>query len=591
MRTIYIQNDDGTLTEVTYDETTGTYSGSSVVDDPRLSTVAQYPELTTVGKKDYAGSSHSTSIEEVYNQLILTCELEELEEIVDSPTDDDTMYSPFISKQKYATEYCSWGAGSSAFNGFKELIANGATGYDGGEVYNHYVQVYKSKAWEFNGDRFIDDTGHNQQNVLKEARRNSGTAFLAAFGHTEPASKKDNSVNSKIDMQKYLVISVNGWTNATSSRDYEDDEEDDPNNIFPKESDLRAWRTPLAKYTANKAGGYLSPTDDKTKNYLVIQGKMFLEGIRRRNSQYALDYSHYWTYPMLKEILPTIGGGWLIYMLFSRPHLDNSKNGDGCYYAVRFFQGNTPDGQLWTQNEDGVMPRMPLWDKEEMGDLKYGWSANGDETDLIKKLPLIQCTLKVGDKYCCEMYDANGDAYFEWHAMSDPNMPYDTYQGERVPRNHIYIGFDPKIDDWFIGAQEYDIANNVWPEYNIDEEGMCIPITAADALSGKVEFTIDGVCNLTYDNITRRHPTMFRSTKWYHNLKYVLAHIQTIFIKDFNIKIYTDQAGINNIPEDRDLVYMTDELSNEKYINKKDDIEFKINTALTTEECEQKLVT
>ena len=84
---------------------------------------------------------------------------------------------------------------------------------------------------------------------------------------------------------------------------------------------------------------------------------------------------------------------------------------------------------------------------------------------------------------------------------------------------------------------------------------------------------------------------MFRSTKWYHNLKYVLAHIQTIFIKDFNIKIYTDQAGINNIPEDRDLVYMTDELSNEKYINKKDDIEFKINTALTTEECEQKLVT
>jgi hypothetical protein len=34
---------------------------------------------------------------------------------------------------------------------------------------------------------------------------------------------------------------------------------------------------------------------------------------------------------------------------------------------------------------------------------------------------------------------------------------------------------------------------------NIDGEGTAIPITSADALSGKVDFKILGPINLTYD--------------------------------------------------------------------------------------------
>jgi hypothetical protein len=75
---------------------------------------------------------------------------------------------------------------------------------------------------------------------------------------------------------------------------------------------------------------------------------------------------------------------------------------------------------------------------------------------------------------------------------------------------------------------------------NLDAEGTAIPITKDDALSGAVIFRILGPVNLTWDNITRRHPTWFRHTKWYTNTKFVLAHLENIIIKNFECKIYSD---------------------------------------------------
>lgn len=551
-----------------------------------------------MSKEDYAGSSHTISIEDVYNQLLLTCELEELEDVVSSPTDDDTIYSPFVSRQKYATEYCSFGEGTDAYNGWCDMLKTGTTTYEGAEIYNHYVQVFKSKAWTFNGDKYIDDNGNNQTNVLEQAKKGTCTCFLASFGHDKPKNAQDNSITSKIDMTNYLVIAINGHTMATDSEDYEDDESDDPANIYPKEGDLRAAGTPLATYTANQAGGYMSPTDPNTTNYLIISGKIFCECWKRRCSQrmmkpidgdlptYVDDYADNVRY--CKEMFTMMPKYW-----HQTVHLDNNKNGDGAYYSVKFYKAQNPKATpqpVTVHGQEMVYPRMSDWDKEEMGELRYSYSSIGDETDLIKKIPLIQCTLKIGDKYCCETYDENGDATFEWLTIDDPRMPVDTQGGESSKRNHIYIGYNPATDDWNVGAKEYDLANSVLPEYNLDDEGMAIPITAEDNLSGKVEFSIDGVCNLSWDHITRRHPTLFRSTKYYTNLKYMLAHISTIFIKDFKVTIGTDQAGINNIPEGRDLIYMTNEIEDEKYIQKKDDITFKLNTALTTEECQEKLV-
>lgn len=42
--------------------------------------------------------------------------------------------------------------------------------------------------------------------------------------------------------------------------------------MYPSENDLRN-AAPVAKYVGNLAGGYLSPTDNSTTNYIVISGK------------------------------------------------------------------------------------------------------------------------------------------------------------------------------------------------------------------------------------------------------------------------------------------------------------------------------
>ena len=100
-------------------------------------------------------------------------------------------------------------------------------------------------------------------------------------------------------------------------------------------------------------------------------------------------------------------------------------------------------------------------------------------------------------------------------------------------------------------------------------------------MTGNIKFRILGPINTTFNEITRRHPTWFRHTKWYDNTKNILENCASIMIKEFECKIVSDNAGYQN-SGDKDLVYCSDE--EKKFKNVKDDIEFKINTALTSEE-------
>ena len=58
-----------------------------------------------------------------------------------------------------------------------------------------------------------------------------------------------------------------------------------------------------------------------------------------------------------------------------------------------------------------------------------------------------------------------------------------------------------------------------------------------------------------------------------------------MIIKDFKVSLKTDAAGYNTDFQnnDKDLVYMSNET--DAYVNKKDDINFKIITQPSTEEC------
>lgn len=556
-----------------YDETTGNWTEMSSTPS---SSVTETASTVTIAKKDYAAADTNVSVDTTYNQLVLTCDLEEIETLFDSPTDEENIYSPYKHAQKYATEYASFGEGSSAMNGFRDMVLNGKTSYDAGYVTDHYAHLCKSSVWKFSGDQYMRNDQNGQLDFLKLPLESQNFAFLCEFAHSEPKNTgQDNSPADKPDFQRYLVISVNG--------NYNDDE----NNHRPSDSQLQAAPV-IAEYTGTMSGGFLSPTDYDTTHYLVLSGKIYLQSTEQRNVRNFITGTELGWQTIREEAEHGWwSGGMIPHIWHQTSRLDDDKNGDGAYYAVKYYDGYNVDTTPYERNSNvaSLRPYNTSW-KVRDENMKYGWSSNGDETDRLSKLPIIQCTLKIGDKYACELYNSDGSSYYVWRTLE--NCPYDTYNGVKERRNHIYIGPDPKIDDFFTGT-EYDIANNVLPEYNIDGKGICIPISKSDGLSGQVSFTIDGVCNLTYEKICRRHPTFFRSTKWWSELKYVLAHIQNIFIKDFELEIHSDNGNFNATYEEKDLVYQTEELTT--YVEKKDDIDFSLSTALTSAQCAEKGIT
>ena len=209
MRTFYLTRTvSGHITTslVDYDESTGNWTESSTA----VPDVPQNAQSVTITKSHYASNDTNVSVDETYNQLILTCDLEELETLVESPTDDEQMYSPYRNRQHYCTEYVAWGEGSSAINGFGDMITTGGTGYDGAYIVDHYVQLYKSNVWRFNGDQYIRSDHKGQLDFFKTAKKQSCLAFLMEAGKTSGNSPKNNQQNSKIDMSRYLCITVNG---------------------------------------------------------------------------------------------------------------------------------------------------------------------------------------------------------------------------------------------------------------------------------------------------------------------------------------------------------------------------------------------
>ena len=539
MRTFYLTRTVSghvTTSLVDYNESTGnwTEASGSVPDVP------QNAQSVTITKQHYASNDTNVSVDETYNQLILTCDLEELETIVDSPTDEEQMYSPYRNRQHYCTEYVAWGEGSSAINGWGDMITTGTTQYDGALITDHYVQLYKSNVWNFNGDQYIRSDHTGQLDFFKTAKQQSCLAFLMEAGKTTGKKGTDNSIDSKIDMSRYLCITVNGNGKNENGQEY-------PTSAVIENA------SPIATYIGNINGGFFSPTDDATTNYLVISGKMAAVCQGLRNSGRPEFMSGGW-----KDMINNWNSSseWMTKLLkfwHDTIHLDDDKNGDGAYYACKFYDAtyDTDEPTARTNsNENSLFPWNSEW--KSMQKLKYTYSAYGEEIDKISKFPLLQVTLKIGEKYACEIVDSNGKSKYEWHTLDDAPVVY--YNGEKFRRNHIYIGADIAIDDYIVG-NEYDFANNVQPTWNIDAEGIAIPVTKADGLSGKVSMTIDGPVKSKWEQIVRIHPTFFRSTDWYTDSYDVLANISHIMLKDFKVEIYSDNAQINNIPGDKDLIY------------------------------------
>lgn len=532
------------------------------------STKTTAQQAVTIALANVADCDTTISIGDVYNQLLLTAKVEDIESVIESPLDDDLLVSPYINKQKYLTEYSSDGEGKTAYNAFKAMTHDQKTTYGAGAITDWYLQVMRNKQWVFpmKGNTDIDivdyfgSEGTNQHALPDWLGQAPGAAIMALGSVKMNTANDDNSPTSKVNMTNYLVVSVNG--NGIDN---------DENKTYPSVADIQK-NIPYAVYTGNKAGGVFSPSDEKTTNYIVLSGKVILNPIMRQTNTYTNLHNKEWHggLPMgLKENE--------IYVWHQT--VPSRNNGDGRYYTRQYWQAETPDKEVsWHEGADsGFYP----YTGEGPEEYEFKYSAVGDSTDTISKVAVLACMLVIGDKCVVETGTDGQTTDFVWQKYKERS---ECQSDDEYYQQCFTIGFDPKIGDKLVGT-EFSIQNNIDYKMGIDAEGIAIPITKGDKISGQVRFMILGPVNATWDVITRRHPTFFRHTKWGSSSVPLLAHVSSILIKSFEVKVYSDNGLISNGDDDNDIIYMSD--TKETFVNKKDDLEFKINSALTATECAQ----
>lgn len=532
------------------------------------STKTTAQQAVTIALANVADCDTTISIGDVYNQLLLTAKVEDIESVIESPLDDDLLVSPYINKQKYLTEYSSDGEGKTAYNAFYAMTHNQKTTYGAGAITDWYVQVMHNKQWTFpmKGNTDIDivdyfgSEGTDQHALPDWLGQAPGAAIMALGGVKMNTANDDNSPTSKVNMTNYLVVSVNG--NGIDN---------DENKTYPSVADIQK-NIPYAVHTGNKAGGVFSPPDEETTNYIVLSGKVILNPIMRQTNTYTKLHNKEWHGGLpigLKE------NGIYVW----HQTVPSRNNGDGRYYTRQYWQAETPDKEVsWHEGADsGFYP----YTGEGPEEYEFKYSAVGDSTDTISKVAVLACMLVIGDKCVVETGTDGQTTDFVWQKYKERS---ECQSDDEYYQQCFTIGFDPKIGDKLVGT-EFSIQNNIDYKMGIDAEGIAIPITKGDKISGQVRFMILGPVNATWDVITRRHPIFFRHTKWSSSSVPLLAHVSSILIKSFEVKVYSDNGLISNGNDDNDIIYMSD--TKETFVNKKDDLEFKINSALTATECAQ----
>lgn len=557
--------------------------------------VGKQPQSIIINPSLYAGSDTSLSTSEVVNQFQLSCSLEGQDTIIESPLAEDSLKSHYKGQQLILTEISSLGSGKSANEAFNAAVKGQPTTYDALTETDWYMRSMYNPTWKLRRSEDMlevdeNGTGINQHKVALYLREHPLTPALLSLGSVERKAKAtDNSPTSKIDTDNYLVISIGGNENDTAE------------GHKPSDNDLRDC-SPLIEYVGNKSGGVFSPPDSETTNYLVFSGSLLMQPILYESgvgrASRVSSYDQILKYGARK----TQGKEYkAVVPFYDPPKRDNvfdlrrldsnlvksDGNEEGRYYTRKHYSARlNTDRPLYNSTGSYFQP----WTKDKAAQgLKFEYSSVGDSTDKFSKLPILECELKIGSKYCVEtVLDVYGDSRFEWLTLNEikarPDLTYKDVDGTTKYKTTMSLGINPKIGDFIVG-QEHSLQNTIDYTMNLQKEGTAIPIKQSDRLSGKVSFKILAPIQLVWDNIVRRHPTFFRSTKWTSNSRYILAHTENIIIKNFACNIVSDNGKLETF-EDNDLIYSS--AAQTKYINKHDGTEFKFITQLSSSEAVEK---
>lgn len=539
----------------------------------------------TVKKENYSSDNTTLSMSEVYNQISIKCDLEEVEDVISSPLESDDLDSYYDRPQLYMTEYWSCGEGSSAYNAFRNLITSpmttdrdsteSNTDYDAWGARDWYVKWLYNPKWSLTYQNSDIEGLMNENNgvyldqykVMEHLKtKKFFPALIQLSSQKTPVGHNNNKrTNSKLTSANYLVISSNG---------NEQDTDEEATNIDTA-NQTASGTVGLFTYNSSNSASF-SPTDSNTKNYIVFSGKIVLAPLVMKS--YVSQRREDVTFAQQQEM--TRNSPAFPFWIATCPAKENS-NSDGAFYAQEFWKASRTNYVPVPQYD--ALWMYPYQDIKDYYKFQYNYSSDGSTSDTYDKIPVLECQMKIGDKYLVEYsYNLNGGKpRYAWLRESEcPFLKDDDGNDTEERKKTFTLGFDPNIGDYIIG-KEYELANTVDGRIS-DEEGTAIKITNADALSGRVEFKIIGAVNTSWNDITRRHPTLFRHTKWYDNYRNLLSHTSAIWIKDFNIKLISDNSGMDVKSQSKDLVYLSDE--QHTYIKKRDEIEFKINTMPTVQE-------
>ena len=552
------------------------------------------PVVHTMTKAMHADSDTNISIEDAYNQVKVKAITQKKDEIIENPMDTNDLKYFFTGRQHFLTEYWSVvdeeRSPSAAvhtllnFQGWIDMIRGD---YDGDKdkfkeckYRDWYMQNCYHKHWNFyTYDRTTnertnvndlleqDEEGNyiNQYELTQKIFNNPCSAIMMKFGSEEKNMYvTDNSIQNTMAMTPYLCISVNGNQDDTIA------------GHQPTEGKLSA-STPLCEYTSPQAGGNYSPQDDGTTNYIVFSGDLLLQAPLREITNYT-------------EVL--YRGNQSEFRNYYASHWVEAEDGGRRYYTRRWTKSKYPDGtpeevlDTWRT----IMPPLDNPPMQEKDKMKYDYSAIGDGTDKFSKLPILECELIIGNKRLIEInMDEFGNSEFQWVTIgAEPTSTYvdDSGNTQTYTVTTFSLGVDPRPSDWTgresdtVVNQNYEMQNTVHWSMNINAKGTAIPIKVSDNLSGDLTFRILGPINTVWEQITRRHPSFWRHTKWTTDDKFVLAHTETIFIKNFSAKLYSSVGDYDKEPND--LIYLSDE---DDYVNLKKATDFKLITQPTYQQC------
>ena len=540
------------------------------------------------------GSDTSISVDSPYTQVNVKCDIEQQPEAVTSFTDKDSLYSDYqYGPVKYMTEYVSPGEGKTAFNAFYRMI-NGRDPYENYNPRNKaymqdcYVWVKRNDAWKFNGlghQGYVEymgateGTGHTsmtapQQDILSWLKNNNYRGALVAFGKNNKVDMKDDSAQPNCSFKDCLIISINGsyQTEGASWQSMQ-------TIINNMKTDI-ANAAPICEYT-NINAEILSPPNANIINYLVISGQILLNPVQELSGtnwgSNAAKLTN--TLQNAQNACPAWGSVAVEKLYNDSPTMtkhtvDHPDNDDGAYYQQGWYNGQ---GSI-------VNTRMGVYgdlenSKNQGLEYKYSQTNNRENWDDINKLPILECELKVGDKYCVERLDQGeqGVGKFEWMTAADASS--------HGLNPTFTIGINPKPGDFIIG-QSHAIENNInWQQNLGGKSGTAIPIKMSDELSGEISFKVIGPCMIMWNQSTL-------DSWWYKDLWLnmtsipVLTLIQSIIISDFKVETVSNNgmvwSGASNT--ENDLVYMSN--TNETYKEKLEET-VKIVTPLTDDEYHQ----